>query len=201
MDEELIDTIIAEPKLVNYIDMPIQHIDPDMLVAMNRHGSAEHIRKIIEYIREKSSDFILRTTVITGFPGETEEQFVRLTDFLSDHSFDRLGAFAYSQEDDTPAAGMPGQIPENVKQRRLDEVMALQQNVSLKYNQRRIGTVTEALIEQVSGNIAYGRTYAEAPEVDGTIMFSLKNKELKPGDFTMIRITGAGPYDMEGEEI
>lgn len=201
VDEELIDTIIAEPKLVNYIDMPIQHIDPDMLVAMNRHGSAEHIRKIIEYIREKSSDFILRTTVITGFPGETEEQFVRLTDFLSDHSFDRLGAFAYSQEDDTPAAGMPGQIPENVKQRRLDEVMALQQNVSLKYNQRRIGTVTEALIEQVSGNIAYGRTYAEAPEVDGTIMFSLKNKELKPGDFTMIRITGAGPYDMEGEEI
>ena len=201
VDEELIDTIIAEPKLVNYIDMPIQHIHPDMLSAMNRHGSAEHIRHITEYIREKSSDFILRTTVITGFPGETEEQFVQLTDFLQSHSFDRLGAFAYSQEDDTPAAEMPNQIDEETKQRRLDEVMALQQGISLAYNQKRIGTVTEALIEQVSGDIAYGRTYAEAPEVDGTIMFSLKNKGLKPGDFTMVRITGAGPYDMEGEEI
>ena len=201
VDEELIDTIIAEPKLVNYIDMPIQHIHPDMLNAMNRHGSAEHIRHITEYIREKSSDFILRTTVITGFPGETEEQFVQLTDFLQSHSFDRLGAFAYSQEDDTPAAEMPNQIDEETKQRRLDEVMALQQGISLAYNQKRIGTVTEALIEQVSGDIAYGRTYAEAPEVDGTIMFSLKNKGLKPGDFTMVRITGAGPYDMEGEEI
>ncbi len=201
VDEELIDTIIAEPKLVNYIDMPIQHIDPDMLKAMNRHGSAEHIHDITKYIREKSSDFILRTTVITGFPGETEEQFVRLTDFLQSHSFDRLGAFAYSQEDDTPAAEMPEQIDEDIKQRRLDEIMALQQGISLAYNQKRIGTVTEALIEQVSGDIAYGRTYAEAPEVDGTIMFSLKNKGLKPGDFTMVRITGAGPYDMEGEEI
>ncbi|MBQ3131318.1 MAG: 30S ribosomal protein S12 methylthiotransferase RimO [Clostridia bacterium] len=201
VDEELIDTIIAEPKLVNYIDMPIQHIDPDMLKAMNRHGSAEHIRHITEYIRKKSSDFILRTTVITGFPGETEEQFIRLTDFLQSHSFDRLGAFAYSQEDDTPAAEMPDQIDEDIKQRRLDEVMALQQDISLTYNKKRIGTVTEALIEQVSGDIAYGRTYAEAPEVDGTIMFSLKNKGLRPGDFTMVKITGAGPYDMEGEEI
>lgn len=201
VDEELIDTIIAEPKLVNYIDMPIQHIHPDMLNAMNRHGSADHIRHITEYIREKSPDFILRTTIITGFPGETEEQFVQLTEFLQSHSFDRLGAFAYSQEDDTPAAEMPNQIDEETKQRRLDEVMALQQGISLAYNQKRIGTVTEALIEQVSGDIAYGRTYAEAPEVDGTIMFSLKNKGLKPGDFTMVRITGAGPYDMEGEEI
>ncbi len=201
VDEELIDTIIAEPKLVNYIDMPIQHIHPDMLKAMNRHGSAEHIRHITEYIRKKSADFILRTTVITGFPGETEEQFGCLTEFLHSHSFDRLGAFAYSQEDDTPAAEMADQIDEDIKQRRLDQVMALQQDISLAYNKKRVGTVTEAIIEQISGDIAYGRTYAEAPEVDGTIMFSLKNKGLRPGDFTMVRITEAGPYDMEGEEI
>ena len=201
VDEELIDTIIAEPKLVNYIDMPIQHIHPDMLRAMNRHGTAEHIRHITEYIRERSSDFILRTTVITGFPGETEERFSHLTEFLQSHSFDRLGAFAYSQEDDTPAAEMPDQLDEDTKQRRLDEIMALQQGISLAYNEKRIGTVAEAIIEQISGDIAYGRTYAEAPEVDGTIMFSIKNKGLKPGDFTMVRITGAGPYDMEGEEI
>ena len=201
VDEELIDTIIAEPKLVNYIDMPIQHIHPDMLRAMNRHGTAEHIRHITEYIRERSSDFILRTTVITGLPGETEERFSHLTEFLQSHSFDRLGAFAYSQEDDTPAAEMPDQLDEDTKQRRLDEIMALQQGISLAYNEKRIGTVAEAIIEQISGDIAYGRTYAEAPEVDGTIMFSIKNKGLKPGDFTMVRITGAGPYDMEGEEI
>lgn len=201
VDEELIDTIIAEPKLVNYIDMPIQHIHPDMLKAMNRHGTAEHIRHITRYIREKSADFILRTTVITGFPGETEEHFGHLTEFLQSHSFDRLGAFAYSQEDDTPAAEMPNQIDEDTKQRRLGEIMALQQGISLAYNEKRIGTAAEAIIEQISGDIAYGRTYAEAPEVDGTIMFSLKNKGLRPGDFTMVRITGAGPYDMEGEEI
>ena len=201
IDEELVDTMVADPKIVNYIDIPIQHIDPDMLKAMNRHGSAEHIREITDYIRRTAPDFILRTTVITGFPGETEEQFGHLTEFLKEHSFDRLGAFAYSQEDDTPAADMPNQIDEDVKQRRLKRIMSLQQGISLAYNKKRIGTVTEALVEQVSGDIAYGRTYAEAPEVDGTVMFSIKNKGLKPGDFTMIKLTGAGPYDMEGEEI
>ena len=201
IDEELVDTMVADPKIVNYIDIPIQHIDPDMLKAMNRHGSAEHIREITDYIRRTAPDFILRTTVITGFPGETEEQFGHLTEFLKEHSFDRLGAFAYSQEDDTPAADMPNQIDEDVKQRRLKRIMSLQQGISLTYNKKRIGTVTEALVEQVSGDIAYGRTYAEAPEVDGTVMFSIKNKGLKPGDFTMIKLTGAGPYDMEGEEI
>ena len=201
IDEELVDTMVADPKIVNYIDIPIQHIDPDMLKAMNRHGSAEHIREITDYIRRTAPDFILRTTVITGFPGETEEQFGHLTEFLKEHSFDRLGAFAYSQEDDTPAADMPNQIDEDIKQRRLKRIMSLQQGISLAYNKKRIGTVTEALVEQVSGDIAYGRTYAEAPEVDGTVMFSIKNKGLKPGDFTMIKLTGAGPYDMEGEEI
>ena len=201
IDEELVDTMVADPKIVNYIDIPIQHIDPDMLKAMNRHGSAEHIREITDYIRRTASDFILRTTVITGFPGETEEQFGHLTEFLKEHSFDRLGAFVYSQEDDTPAADMPNQIDEDVKQRRLKRIMSLQQGISLAYNKKRIGTVTEALVEQISGDIAYGRTYAEAPEVDGTVMFSIKNKGLKPGDFTMIKLTGAGPYDMEGEEI
>ena len=96
---------------------------------------------------------------------------------------------------------MPNQIDEDVKQRRLKRIMSLQQGISLAYNKKRIGTVTEALVEQVSVDIAYGRTYAEAPEVDGTVMFSIKNKGLKPGDFTMIKLTGAGPYDMEGEEI
>lgn len=201
IDEELVDTMLADPKLINYIDIPIQHINPAMLKAMNRHGTAEHIRDIVSYIREKSDDFILRTTVILGFPGETEEQFEELQEFLQFHSFDRLGAFAYSQEDDTPAAEMEGQLDEETKQRRLSSIMEMQQSIALAYNKKRIGTTTEVLVESVSNGIGYGRSYAEAPEVDGTIMFRIKNAALKPGDFTMVQLTDAGPYDMEGEEV
>lgn len=201
VDEELIDTIVSHDKLVNYIDMPVQHIAPEMLTAMNRHGSAEHIRHIMEYIRQKSGDFILRSTVILGFPGEEERHFEELKRFLNSHSFDRLGAFTYSQEDGTPAAELGGQLEESEKQARLNEIMALQQEISLRLNRRRIGTVCEVLVELVNGDIAYGRSYAEAPEVDGAIMFAVKNQGLMPGDFTTIRITGAGPYDLEGEEI
>jgi len=201
IDEELVDTIIADPKLINYIDIPIQHINPAMLKAMNRHGTAEHIRDIVSYIRKKSDDFILRTTVILGFPGETEEQFEELSEFLQIHSFDRLGAFAYSQEDDTPAAEMDCQLDEETKQFRLNRIMEMQQSIALAYNKKRVGSITEVLVEAVSNGIGYGRSYAEAPEVDGTIMFRIKNNDLKVGDFTMVRLTDAGPYDMEGEEI
>ena len=130
VDTDLIDAMVREPKLVPYLDMPIQHIAPDILRRMNRHGTAEHIRKIAAYAREASPDFILRTTVIAGFPGETEEEFDQLTEFLQSHPFDRLGAFAYSQEENTPAAQMPDQVPDEVKAKRLDRIMTAQQAVS-----------------------------------------------------------------------
>lgn len=201
VDAELLDTIQNEPKIANYIDMPIQHIDDDMLRAMNRHGSSAHIQAVMQSIRERNAGFILRTTVMVGFPGETEERFGRLAEFLKRQGIDRVGAFAFSPEDGTAAAEMEGQIPEAVKQARLDAVMRMQSEISLQRNERRIGETCEVLTERVLEKEAYGRSYAEAPEVDGLIRFVRTGRTLHPGDFTMVKITGAKPYDLEGEEI
>ncbi|NCB31318.1 MAG: 30S ribosomal protein S12 methylthiotransferase RimO, partial [Clostridia bacterium] len=201
VDEALMEAMLAEPKLVPYLDMPIQHIAPHVLRRMNRHGSAEHIRHMVDYIRERSHDFILRTTVITGFPGETEEEFGQLAEFLQAHPFDRLGAFAYSIEENTPAAEMTDQIEESVKQGRLDRVMQAQRAISLSRNQARIGRVYEVLVEGIEDTMAYGRSYAEAPEVDGSIRFQYGEHPPQPGSFVQVRITKAGPYDLWGEQI
>lgn len=201
VDEALVDAIIAAPKLVPYLDMPIQHIAPDALRRMNRHGTAAHIRHMLEYVREKSEDFILRTTVITGFPGETEEEFAQLAEFLQTHPFDRLGAFAYSLEEGTPAAMMPDQIDEETKKRRLDTIMQAQRAISLARNQARVGREYEVLVEGVEGGMAYGRSYAEAPEVDGSIRFHFNTQAPTPGSFVQVRITKAGPYDLWGEML
>ncbi|MBO4847770.1 MAG: 30S ribosomal protein S12 methylthiotransferase RimO [Clostridia bacterium] len=206
VDEKLIDTIKAEPKICSYIDMPIQHIDPDLLRAMNRHGSAEHIREITDYIRAADPDFILRTTAIVGFPGETEEQFGELMDFLAEHPYDRLGAFTYSPEDGTPAAAMEGQIPEKVKRKRLDRLMRQQRNISFAANKARIGRVYEVLVDEVRDGVAYCRSYAEAAEVDGFIKVKLAECELPAaerggytGKYRFVEITGAEAYDLHGE--
>ncbi|MBR4659337.1 MAG: 30S ribosomal protein S12 methylthiotransferase RimO [Clostridia bacterium] len=200
VDEKLIDTIRDDPKLCNYIDMPIQHINAELLTAMNRHGSAEHIRYITDYVRRSSPDFILRTTAIVGFPGETEEQFSELMEFFDSHPYDRLGAFTYSPEDGTPAAKMDGQIPEKTKQRRLDRLMRAQMGASLAANKRRIGTVCEVLVDGIEGGTAYCRSYAEAAEVDGFIKVRLPEGCAPAcGDYIFVRITGAGVYDLEAE--
>ncbi len=202
VDERLIDTISSNPKLMNYIDMPIQHIDPELLKRMNRHGTAEHIREITDYIRRVSPDFILRTTAIVGFPGETEEQFGELLSFLSEHPYDRLGAFTYSPEDGTPAAVMPDQIPEGVKRRRYDRLMRQQMKISLAANKRRIGTVCEVLVEEIRGGVAFCRSYAEAADVDGFIKVKLGESvsgAVKCGSFINVRITGAETYDLIAE--
>ncbi|MDO5110874.1 MAG: 30S ribosomal protein S12 methylthiotransferase RimO [Clostridia bacterium] len=201
VDVELLDTIQNEPKVANYIDMPIQHIDDDVLTRMNRHGSSAHIQAVMQSIRERDAGFILRTTVMVGFPGETEEQFGRLTEFLKRQGIDRVGAFAFSPEDGTAAAEMEGQIPEEVKQARLDAVMRMQREIALQRNQQRIGETYEVLVERVEEGRAYGRSYAEAPEVDGLIQFIRTGNTLHPGDFTMVKITNAKPYDLEGEEL
>lgn len=202
VDEELIDTINSEPKICNYIDMPIQHIDPELLSAMNRHGSAEHIREITDYIRRANPDFILRTTAIVGFPGETEEQFKSLMSFFEEHPYDRLGAFTYSAEDGTPAAMMDGQIPEKVKNARLDKLMRRQMKISLAANRARIGREYEVLVDEIDGDTALCRSYAEAAEVDGFIKVKLDPAApVKCGDYVFVRITGAGTYDLEAELI
>lgn len=181
--EKLVDTMLNNEKIVRYIDMPIQHIDPVMLETMNRHGSAEHIRRITRYIREASPDFILRTTVMLGFPVETEEQFELLYDFLKNEPFDRVGAFAFCPEDGTKAALMDGQIDEATANTRLDKIMRMQQAVSLELNRKRIGKEYEVLIERVDKDACYGRSYAEAPDVDGIIKIKNVPVCVKPGDF------------------
>lgn len=202
VDEKLIDTIRENPKLLNYVDMPIQHINSELLTAMNRHGSAEHIKYITDYVRRSSPDFILRTTAILGFPGETDEQFDELLAFFEAHPYDRLGAFTYSPEDGTPAAQMDGQIPEKVKKRRLDRLMRRQMAVSLAANRKRIGSVCEVLVDEIEGNTAFCRSYAEAAEVDGFIKVAIPDgRKLACGDYVPVRITGAEVYDLFGELI
>lgn len=193
----LIDEIRENEKLVNYLDMPLQHVNDAMLAAMHRRGSQAHIRRVLEHVERMAPDFILRTTMMVGFPGETDAQFEELLAFLRDHPFDRVGAFAFSPEEGTPAAGMPGQIPDEVKQARLDALMTQQRGISRRRGQRRVGQEAEVLIEGVDAHGAFGRSYAEAPDVDGRIL--LPGVNAVPGTYRLVRLTHARDYDMIGE--
>ena len=201
VDEELVDAMLKNEKIVPYLDIPIQHISPRMLLAMNRHGTRNHIEHMLRYIRTTSPDFILRTTVMVGFPGETEDDFKMLYDFIGEHEFDRLGAFVFSPEDGTPAAEYSAQVDEETAKRRLNEIMKLQQKVSLKRNRIRVGKTYRVLAERLEGKMGFGRSYAEAPEVDGTISFSVFDTPPREGDFVQVRITGASHYDLQGEQV
>jgi ribosomal protein S12 methylthiotransferase len=202
--EELVDAMRDDPKICNYIDIPIQHITPRMLTAMNRHGSAEHIRKICAYIRENAPDFILRTTVMLGFPGETEEDFRELEAFMAEQPFDRVGAFVYSPEDGTPAAEFPDRVDESVAEARLDAIMRRQQAISLELNKKRVGTVCTVLVESVTpgreGFTAVGRSYAECADVDGVIRLRPEDPSVRipsPGEYVAARIVKAHHYDLD----
>lgn len=198
-DERLLDLIAQRDNICKYLDLPIQHINDTILHRMHRRGNAQDIRRCLRLARERG--LTLRTSIIVGFPGETEEQFQELLDFLKEAEFDRLGAFAYSAEEDTPAARMPDQIPEEVKQERLDRLMTLQASISLKRNQQRVDTLEKVLVTDVGENGAMlGRSQHEAPEADGEILFTAAHKP-KIGEFVQVRITRADTYDLIGEMI
>jgi ribosomal protein S12 methylthiotransferase len=197
-DDELLKTIANTPKVCPYLDLPLQHIDGDILLRMNRRGAPEWIKSRIEKCR--ALGITLRTTMIVGFPGETDAQFQTLMDFARASRFDRLGAFAYSAEEDTPAAVMESQVSEEVKAARLDALMSMQQGISLSLNEARVGEVCEVLTEGFEDGMFFGRSMREAPESDGVIRFS-SGKELKPGQYVNVKITGADAYDLFGEEI
>jgi len=197
-DDELLETIANEPKVCAYLDLPLQHINDRLLKAMNRRGSSEWIKSRIE--RCKQLGITLRTTMILGFPGETEEEFIELMDFVREARFDRLGAFAYSAEEDTAAAVMDDQIDEAVKIRRLDELMMMQQGISMELNEQRIGEECEVLCEGFEDGTYYGRSRKEAPESDGVIRFTAQ-REIMPGEYLNVRIIAAEAYDLYGEEI
>lgn len=201
--DELIDCILETENIANYMDMPIQHINDRVLSDMNRRSRGADIRRIISRLRASSDDFILRTSIIVGFPGETDAEFRELLDFLREYPIDRVGAFTYSPEDNTPAANMPCQIDEETKEARFSELMAVQSKISKELNARRIGKTVDILTEGRDGDILYGRSYAEAPEVDGKILVKLnaaqKNEVIRPGDYRRVLITAAHEYDLEGE--
>lgn len=198
--DELIQTIKEEKKICHYLDLPIQHASDRILKRMGRRTSKEELIAIVEKLRREIPDIFLRTTLISGFPGETPEDHQELMEFVNEMEFDRLGVFAYSAEEDTPAASMEDQIPQELKEERRDELMELQQEISYDKGQERIGQVLTVMIEgKVADESAYiGRTYGDAPKVDGYI-FVQTGELLMTGDFARVRVTGALEYDLIGE--
>jgi ribosomal protein S12 methylthiotransferase len=198
--DELIETIRDEKKVCHYLDLPIQHASDKVLRRMGRRTTKAELKAVVEKLRREIPDIVLRTTLISGFPGETEEDHEELMEFVDEMEFDRLGVFPYSAEEDTPAASMSGQIPEEVKEARRNEIMELQQEISLNRGNARIGQELLVMIEgKVSGESAYiGRTYGDAPKVDGYI-FIQTGELLVTGDFARVRVTGAMEYDLIGE--
>ena len=197
---ELIQTMKEEKKICHYLDLPIQHCSDKILKKMGRRTTKQELIDIVTLLRKEIPDIVLRTTLITGFPGETEEDHEELMEFIDTMEFDRLGVFTYSAEEDTPAANMPNQIEEEVKQDRQAELMELQQEISIDKGNDKIGTCVEVMIEgKVADENAYlGRTYGYAPNVDGYIFINT-DTELMTGDFARVHVTGALEYDLIGE--
>lgn len=197
--DELIEAIQTEEKVCHYLDIPIQHASNRILKRMGRRTSQEELRERICKLRREIPDIALRTTLISGFPGETESDHEELLDFVDEMEFDRLGVFAYSAEEDTPAYSYPGQVPQELKERRRDEIMELQQDIAFDHSENMVGRVLTVMIEgKVADEPVYvGRTYMDAPDVDGLIFVNAD--ELMSGDFVRVTVTGAAGYDLIGE--
>lgn len=200
IDDELIQVIRREEKICHYLDIPVQHASDSILQRMGRRTDRKELTEIVNKLRREIPDICLRTTLIAGFPGETEADFETLLDFLEETAFDRMGVFPYSQEEDTPAANMPDQIPDEVKAARCDELMALQQGIAFEAAADMEGRLLLAMIEgKVADEDVYvARTYKDAPDVDG-YLFVQTDRELMTGDFVRVRITGSHEYDLMGE--
>lgn len=200
INDELITVMKEEPKICHYLDLPIQHGCDTILKRMGRRTTNAELVGMIEKLREEIPDICIRTTLITGFPGETEEEHEELLSFVEEMEFDRLGVFTYSQEEDTPAALMPEQVPEELKERRREQLMELQQEIAFDAALSMEGKIVDAMIEgKVAEEDAYvARTYKDAPNVDGFLFINTK-RELMTGDFVKCRITGAYEYDLIGE--
>lgn len=200
IDDELIEAIKTEEKVCHYLDLPIQHASDNILKRMGRRTNQEELREIIGKLREEIPDICLRTTLISGFPGETEEDHEELLAFVDEMEFDRLGVFTYSPEEDTPAAVMENQIDEEIKEERRDEIMELQQEIAFEMAENMTGKVVMAMIEgKIAEDDAYvARTYKDAPNVDGYLFINTE-ESLMTGDFVKVRITGSNEYDLIGE--
>ncbi|MBO4286041.1 MAG: 30S ribosomal protein S12 methylthiotransferase RimO [Bacilli bacterium] len=201
ISDELIDFIAKNPLIYPYFDIPIQHSEDRILKLMNRRGDKKLLKELVNKIRTKIPNCVLRTTVMVGFPSETEEEFSNLLAFMKEIKFDHLGAFAYSQEEDTPSYSYPEQIPEEVKNERLDKLMKTQQRVSYQVNKKHLGEIMDVLITGKEENYYVGRSYWNAPDdVDGKI-FVKSNRRLSISDEIKVKITDTYVYDLLGEEV
>ena len=200
--EELVGVMGREKKICHYLDIPIQHASDEVLKRMGRRTSEADLKKIIAMLRSEIPDICLRTTLISGFPGETREDFIELYRFVNEMEFDRLGVFAYSQEEDTPAALMPDQIPEKIREERRDELMELQQEIAFEKAAEKKGRVLEAVVEGYlpEEDVYAARTYMDAPNVDGYLFFE-SAREIDSGSFVEVEVTGSNGYDLIGEEV
>ncbi len=198
--DELINVIRDEPKVCHYLDVPIQHASDRILKKMGRKTDEASIRRIVGKLREEIPDIVIRTTLMTGFPGETEEDFETLYRFVDEMAFERLGVFAYSREEGTPAAEMPDQVPADVANERRDRIMALQQEISASVEEACVGNLFTVMIEGrlPDEHVCVGRTYMDAPDVDGMI-FVRTDADLMSGTFVKVSVTGSDQYDLTGE--
>lgn len=199
---ELIETIKNEKKVCHYLDMPIQHASDAILKRMGRRTTKAQLKETVSLLRKEIPDIVLRTTLIAGFPGETQEQHEELMEFVDEMEFERLGVFAYSPEENTPAASMPDQIPEEIKEERRDAILELQQEIAFDKAADMVGRTLYAMIEgKVADEPAYvARTYADSPDIDGYV-FVNTGEMLMSGDFVKVKITGSAEYDLIGELV
>jgi ribosomal protein S12 methylthiotransferase len=197
--EEVIDLMASEEKICNYLDIPIQHVNNQVLEAMGRGHDRAKLERLLYKFREKIPDVAIRTTILTGFPGETEEAFTELLDFIGSFRFERMGVFPYSHEEGTPAyRNLEDQVPDRVKAKRAGVLMNLQQSISLQLNEQKVGMILKVLIDRREGEYFVGRSQYDSPEVDNEVLVKY-NPALHPGKFYQVRITGAGEFDLYGE--
>ena len=200
--DELIDTIANQEKLVKYLDIPVQHCNSEVLKRMNRKGNKQGLVDLIERIRSRIPGVVIRTTLLTGFPGETDEQFEELCEFVRDVRFERLGCFAYSQEEGTAAAEFPDQIDEDIKERRCEIIYDMQMRISDEFNQSLLGDELEVVVEGFDryAECFFGRSYMDAPDIDGKVFFTSGNR-LSLGEYVKVKVNDILDYDLLGEQI
>lgn len=199
--EDVLDIIKTEPKICNYIDIPLQHINTDLLKAMKRGTSFEKTNALLDKFREKVPDMAIRTTLIVGFPGETDDIFEELKQWVRDQRFDRLGCFTYSHEENTTAFVLEDNIPDEIKQKRVEEIMEIQQQISWEKNQEKVGKVFKCIFDRKEGDYFVGRTEYDSPDVDNTVLVPAKDVYISIGDFANVRIISAEDYDLIGELV
>lgn len=198
---DVLEVMKTEPKICNYLDIPLQHISDKILTSMKRGTTQEKTTKLLTKFREAVPEMAIRTTLIVGYPGETEEDFQALKEFVKAMRFDRLGCFTYSHEENTSAYELADDVPEEVKLQRANEIMELQSQISWELNQAKVGKVFRCLIDRKEGNYFVGRTEYDSPDVDNEVLIDAKKHYVKIGDFTDVKITEAADYDLYGEPI